>query len=109
TDPSCSAASTPPPAAAWCTTGTAGAAAGSALPTSAARPCGCTGRPACSTCPAPTRRSPAAACRRRTDVRYRDYLHLDSLLELQHPQSPPDDRRVYAAEHFFIVVHQSSE
>jgi len=42
-------------------------------------------------------------------VHYRDYLQLDTLLALQHPKSPPDERRVYAAEHFFIVAHQSSE
>jgi tryptophan 2,3-dioxygenase len=49
------------------------------------------------------------ACYRRIDVHYRDYLHLDVLLDLQHPQAPPGEHRVYAAEHFFIVVHQSCE
>jgi tryptophan 2,3-dioxygenase len=42
-------------------------------------------------------------------VRYCDYLELETLLRLQRPLVPPDQGRVRAAEHFFIVVHQSSE
>lgn len=42
-------------------------------------------------------------------MHYSDYLHLEDLLNLQHPRSPSGDRRVYTAEHFFIVVHQSCE
>jgi tryptophan 2,3-dioxygenase len=42
-------------------------------------------------------------------VRYRDYLHLDALLKLQRPRIPSGERRGYAAEHFFIVAHQSCE
>jgi tryptophan 2,3-dioxygenase len=42
-------------------------------------------------------------------VRYRDYLHLDTLLCLQQPRVPPGDTRSWAAEHLFIVVHQTCE
>ncbi|MCC6175604.1 MAG: hypothetical protein IT305_09905 [Chloroflexi bacterium] len=43
-------------------------------------------------------------------ITYRSYLALDRILNAQHPVAPaelgPD---VYAAEHFFIVVHQAFE
>jgi tryptophan 2,3-dioxygenase len=43
-------------------------------------------------------------------VRYREYLELDTLLSLQHPRVPAGHgRRVWAAEHFFIVGHQCCE
>lgn len=42
-------------------------------------------------------------------MRYCDYLELDTLLTLQRPRVPASQGRVRAAEHFFIVVHQSCE
>lgn len=42
-------------------------------------------------------------------MHYSDYLQLDTLLALQHPRTPPRYSRVHAAEHFFIVAHQSCE
>ncbi|MGH3773682.1 MAG: tryptophan 2,3-dioxygenase family protein [Pseudonocardiaceae bacterium] len=42
-------------------------------------------------------------------MHYNDYLELDTLLSLQHPRVPAQPSRVHAAEHFFIVVHQSCE
>lgn len=42
-------------------------------------------------------------------VYYSDYLELDTLLALQRPRVPAQQRRVHAAEHFFIVAHQSCE
>jgi tryptophan 2,3-dioxygenase len=43
-------------------------------------------------------------------VHYRDYLELDVLLSLQRPRVPRSEpHRVWAAEHFFIVGHQSCE
>ncbi|MGH4000137.1 MAG: tryptophan 2,3-dioxygenase family protein, partial [Pseudonocardiaceae bacterium] len=40
---------------------------------------------------------------------YSDYLELDTLLALQRPRVPARQSRVHAAEHFFIVAHQSCE
>lgn len=40
---------------------------------------------------------------------YTTYLHLDDVLSLQHPLAAGVDARTSAAEHFFIIVHQSSE
>ncbi|WP_197523563.1 tryptophan 2,3-dioxygenase family protein [Actinokineospora pegani] len=40
---------------------------------------------------------------------YASYLHLDELLSLQRPFSPPDDVDLHDAERLFIVVHQASE
>jgi tryptophan 2,3-dioxygenase len=43
-------------------------------------------------------------------VRYRDYLELDTLLDLQRPRVPAGTgTRVRAAEHLFIIVHQCCE
>jgi tryptophan 2,3-dioxygenase len=43
-------------------------------------------------------------------VTYAGYLHLDEILEAQHPIGPAElGPRVHAAEHFFIVVHQAFE
>lgn len=42
-------------------------------------------------------------------VTYSGYLRLPELLGAVRPLSPPDDRRVHSAEHFFIVAHQTSE
>jgi tryptophan 2,3-dioxygenase len=47
---------------------------------------------------------------RDTGVTYASYLQLEALLSAQHPTSSRDaDAGVYAAEHFFIVVHQAFE
>jgi tryptophan 2,3-dioxygenase len=44
------------------------------------------------------------------DVTYPNYLHLDQLLALQDPLAPETlGPQVQAAEHFFIVVHQTFE
>ncbi|HEX5504174.1 MAG TPA: tryptophan 2,3-dioxygenase family protein [Thermomicrobiales bacterium] len=44
------------------------------------------------------------------DVTYGGYLGLDALLGTQHPLGPAGaGPRVYAAEHFFIVIHQCFE
>lgn len=40
---------------------------------------------------------------------YGNYLKLDTLLTLQQPCTPVQQSRVYTAEHFFIVAHQSCE
>ena len=40
---------------------------------------------------------------------YSDYLKLNTLLALQRPRVPLQQSRVHAAEHFFIVAHQSCE
>lgn len=42
-------------------------------------------------------------------VTYAGYLRLPELLGAIRPLSPPGDRRVHSAEHFFIVAHQASE
>lgn len=43
-------------------------------------------------------------------VTYGSYLHLGRILEAQHPLGPAElGPQVYAAEHFFIVVHQAFE
>jgi tryptophan 2,3-dioxygenase len=42
-------------------------------------------------------------------VYYSDYLELNALLALQRPRVPVQQSRVHAAEHFFIVAHQSCE
>lgn len=43
-------------------------------------------------------------------VTYPSYLQLDVILNAQHPVGPPElGPNVYAAEHFFIVVHQAFE
>jgi tryptophan 2,3-dioxygenase len=42
-------------------------------------------------------------------VYYSDYLKLNTLLALQRPRVPIRESRVHAAEHFFIVAHQSCE
>jgi tryptophan 2,3-dioxygenase len=43
-------------------------------------------------------------------VTYAGYLHLDAILDAQHPVGPPKlGAGVHAAEHFFIVVHQAFE
>lgn len=40
---------------------------------------------------------------------YADFLHLTDVLGSVTPATPPDERRVHAAEHFFLVAHQTSE
>lgn len=40
---------------------------------------------------------------------YGNYLRLTSLLDLQHVLAGPDDSEVGVSEHFFIVLHQSTE
>lgn len=40
---------------------------------------------------------------------YRDYLQLTTLLDLQAVKGPSEHPQVRVAEHFFIVLHQSSE
>lgn len=40
---------------------------------------------------------------------YADYLRLPALLEQQVPRSAVEDAELWSSEHFFIVVHQSSE
>jgi tryptophan 2,3-dioxygenase len=43
-------------------------------------------------------------------VTYHGYLRLDAILGAQHPLGPAElGAQVYAAEHFFIVVHQAFE
>ncbi len=43
-------------------------------------------------------------------VTYPGYLKLDAILSAQHPLAPAElGAQVYAAEHFFIVVHQAFE
>ncbi len=45
-----------------------------------------------------------------TRMNYASYLHVETLLSLQDLQTPDTaDRSVLAAEHFFIVTHQSCE
>ena len=44
------------------------------------------------------------------EVTYADYLALDRILDAQHPIAPENlGPGVYAAEHFFITVHQAFE
>ena len=44
------------------------------------------------------------------NLTYGGYLHLDAILEAQHPLAPPSEAPgVRAAEHFFIVTHQAFE
>jgi len=40
---------------------------------------------------------------------YADFLRLPELLDKVVPRTPPRRRRVHAAEHFFLVAHQTSE
>jgi tryptophan 2,3-dioxygenase len=40
---------------------------------------------------------------------YADFLHLPDVLGSVTPATPPGERRVHAAEHFFLVAHQTSE
>lgn len=40
---------------------------------------------------------------------YRDYLRLTTLLDMQNVRGGPTDSQVGVAEHFFIVLHQSTE
>jgi tryptophan 2,3-dioxygenase len=40
---------------------------------------------------------------------YAAYLRLNQLMTLQRPQTSKQDARTWAAEHFFIVFHQTSE
>lgn len=44
-------------------------------------------------------------------VTYASYLALDRIMEAQHPLAPPEQHgpAVHAAEHFFIIVHQTFE
>ncbi|HEX9337707.1 MAG TPA: tryptophan 2,3-dioxygenase family protein [Pseudonocardiaceae bacterium] len=44
-----------------------------------------------------------------TDRTYADFLHLPDVLGSVTPSTPRADGRVYAAEHFFLVAHQTSE
>src|SRR5438874_13720045 len=45
-----------------------------------------------------------------SSVTYADYLRLDQVLGAQHPIGPTElGPQVFAAEHFFIVVHQAFE
>ncbi|WP_024873940.1 tryptophan 2,3-dioxygenase family protein [Saccharomonospora piscinae] len=44
-----------------------------------------------------------------TGVTYSGYLRLGELLATVRPMTRAGDRRVYAAEHFFIVAHQATE
>src|SRR5438445_3726546 len=44
------------------------------------------------------------------NLTYAGYLHLDAILNAQHPVAPEDEGPVVrAAEHFFIVTHQAFE
>src|SRR3989442_4592640 len=44
------------------------------------------------------------------NLTYAGYLHLDAILNAQHPVAPDDEGpSVRAAEHFFIVTHQAFE
>src|SRR5256712_13512714 len=44
------------------------------------------------------------------NLTYAGYLHLDAILNAQHPVAPEDEGpSVRAAEHFFIVTHQAFE
>ncbi|WPO70458.1 MULTISPECIES: tryptophan 2,3-dioxygenase family protein [unclassified Streptomyces] len=43
------------------------------------------------------------------DSPYEEYLNLAELLSLQRPLTPRTDTSIWAAEHFFIVIHQSCE
>lgn len=40
---------------------------------------------------------------------YAEFLHLPTLLDGVTPGTPPENRRVHSAEHFFLVAHQTSE
>jgi tryptophan 2,3-dioxygenase len=43
------------------------------------------------------------------DRTYADFLHLPDLLAAVTPQTAQDNPRIYTAEHFFLVAHQTSE
>lgn len=45
----------------------------------------------------------------RSPQSYAAYLRLNHLLRLQRPHTPELDARTWASEHFFIVIHQTSE
>jgi tryptophan 2,3-dioxygenase len=40
---------------------------------------------------------------------YAEFLRLPTLLDSVAPSTPPTNRRVHSAEHFFLVAHQTSE
>ncbi|WP_235987490.1 tryptophan 2,3-dioxygenase family protein [Halosaccharopolyspora lacisalsi] len=40
---------------------------------------------------------------------YSRYLHLETLLDLQHPLTPPEQQDLHDSERLFIVIHQASE
>ncbi len=40
---------------------------------------------------------------------YADFLRLPELFDTIVPNTPPERRRVHAAEHFFLIAHQTSE
>jgi tryptophan 2,3-dioxygenase len=40
---------------------------------------------------------------------YASYIELDGLLSLQHPATARSERRIWSAERFFIICHQTSE
>jgi len=44
-----------------------------------------------------------------SSLNYSSYLKIESLLSLPTPQTNPEERVTYSAEHFFIVTHQTSE
>jgi tryptophan 2,3-dioxygenase len=44
-----------------------------------------------------------------TGATYAEFLRLPQLLDSVVPSTPPTNRRVHAAEHFFLVAHQTSE
>lgn len=44
-----------------------------------------------------------------TGATYAEFLHLPRLLDSVAPSTPPTNRRLHAAEHFFLVAHQTSE
>ncbi len=44
-----------------------------------------------------------------TGATYAEFLRLPQLLDSVVPSTPPSDRRLHTAEHFFLVAHQTSE
>lgn len=44
-----------------------------------------------------------------TAATYAEFLRLPQLLDSVVPSTPPSNRRVHSAEHFFLVAHQTSE
>lgn len=57
-----------------------------------------------------TREQGSSATQTKPTLTYSSYLNVGDLLELQHPLSPPElGPQIQAAEHFFIIVHQSFE